>query len=170
MSTNFNTQKTEESTNVWLTPRPILDLLGEFDTDPCAATIRPWDCATTYNYTVEDNGLAQEWHGRVWLNPPYGREAEAFMRKMSEHNGSGLALVFVRTDTRWFHATVLNKAKYLFFFKGRIKFCRPNGVAHGNQPNAPSCLVAWSEEELPLLLRLQSMGLGKIAILKGGES
>ena len=71
MAKTFNTIKTESSTNVWLTPRNVLDLLGDFDTDPCAATIRPWDCARV-NYTVEDNGLILPWKGRVWLNPPYG--------------------------------------------------------------------------------------------------
>lgn len=82
----FNTPKTEKTTNVWLTPRYVLDLLGHFDVDPCAATVRPWDCARV-NYTVEDNGLLMPWEGRVWLNPPYGNEAEAFMERMSMHQG-----------------------------------------------------------------------------------
>lgn len=68
----FNTAKTEKTTNVWLTPRYVLDLLGQFDTDPCAATVRPWDCASV-NYTEADNGLLLPWVGRVWLNPPYGK-------------------------------------------------------------------------------------------------
>lgn len=97
----FNTAKTAQTTNVWLTPRYVLDLLGHFDTDPCAATVRPWDCARV-NYTVEDNGLLLPWEGRVWLNPPYGNEAEAFMERMSMHHGGGLALIFMRSDTRWF--------------------------------------------------------------------
>lgn len=55
----FNTPKTAQTTNVWLTPRYVLDLLGQFDVDPCAATVRPWDCARI-NYTEADNGLSQE--------------------------------------------------------------------------------------------------------------
>lgn len=160
----FNTQKTEETTNVWLTPRHVLDLLGHFDTDPCAATVRPWDCADV-NYTEEDNGLVLPWSGRVWLNPPYGNEAEAFMERMSEHKGTGLALIFMRSDTRWFQRCVLFRAKYLFLWKGRIKFCRPNGETQGNQPNAPSCLVAWSPLEAPLLHHLQNEGYGKVVYL-----
>lgn len=91
----FNTQKTENTTNVWLTPRHVLDLLGHFDVDPCAAIDRPWDCADV-NYTEEDNGLVLPWRWRVWLNPPYGNEAEAFMDRMSIHTGGGLALIFMR--------------------------------------------------------------------------
>ncbi len=127
MSSDFNTQVTADSTNEWLTPRSVLDLLGEFDVDPCASTVRPWDCARV-NYTIEDNGLAQPWNGRVWLNPPYGKEAEAFMRKMADRGGRGLALVFVRTDTRWFHETILRTAKLMFYWKGRIRFCRPHAI------------------------------------------
>lgn len=109
----FNTARTEKTTNVWLTPRYVLDLLGQFDTDPCAATVRPWDCARI-NYTVEDNGLLLPWEGRVWLNPPYGNEAEAFMERMSMHQSGGLALIFMRSDTRWFQRCVLSRARYLF--------------------------------------------------------
>lgn len=132
----FNTAKTAQTTNVWLTPRYVLNLLGHFDTDPCAATVRPWDCARV-NYTVEDNGLLLPWEGRVWLNPPYGNEAEAFMERMSMHQGGGLALIFMRSD----------------------------GETPGNQPNAPSCLVAWDNQEAALLYTLQSQGYGKVAVL-----
>lgn len=94
MAKTFNTIKTESSTNVWLTPRNVLDLLGDFDTDPCAATIRPWDCARV-NYTVEDNGLILPWKGRVWLNPPYDNEIEPFLKRMSEHIGGGVLLLYL---------------------------------------------------------------------------
>ncbi|PNC35740.1 adenine methyltransferase [Akkermansia muciniphila] len=160
----FNTAKTEKTTNVWLTPRYVLDLLGHFDVDPCAATVRPWDCASV-NYTEADNGLLMPWEGRVWLNPPYGNEAEAFMERMSNHVGGGLALIFMRSDTRWFQRCVLSRARYLFLWRGRIRFCRPDGETPGNQPNAPSCLVAWDNTEAPLLYTLQNQGHGKVAVL-----
>ena len=160
----FNTAKTAQTTNVWLTPRYVLDLLGHFDTDPCAATVRPWDCARI-NYTEADNGLLLPWEGRVWLNPPYGNEAEAFMERMSMHQGGGLALIFMRSDTRWFQRCVLHRARYLFLWRGRIRFCRPDGETPGNQPNAPSCLVAWDNQEAALLYTLQKQGYGKVAVL-----
>ena len=157
---NFNTPKTEDSTNTWLTPRDLLNELGDFDTDPCAATGRPWDCAKI-NYTVEDDGLKQEWKGRVWCNPPYGSEISPFLKKMSEHNGRGLCLIFVRSDTKAWHEYILNSAKYIFFFKGRIKFCKIDGVQSA-PANAPSCLVAWNEEEFEVLKKLEDAGKGKI--------
>lgn len=53
----------------WLTPPEIIRALGEFDLDPCAPIVRPWDMAKAH-YTELDNGLIRPWHGRVWLNPP----------------------------------------------------------------------------------------------------
>ena len=144
----FNTPKTETTTNVWLTPRYVLDLLGQFDTDPCAATVRPWDCARI-NYTVEDNGLLLPWEGRVWLNPPYGKEAEAFMERMSMHHGGGLALIFMRSDTRWFlirHAAGLHPAAHapraaaltdaaVFLFAAPGQQRDPGGALYGFRPD-----------------------------------
>lgn len=159
----FNTVKTEESTNVWLTPRELLDKLGHFDLDPCAATIRPWDCADI-NYTKEDNGLIQQWFGRVWCNPPYGSEAYPFLKKFSEYKGPGLMLLFTRTDIKAWHDYIFPTAKYLFFIKGRLKFCRPDGSQKATA-NAASCLIAWDESEFEILKKLEKEGLGKLAIL-----
>lgn len=158
----FNTKKTEKSTNTWLTPRSLLDRLGHFDLDPCAATVRPWDIADV-NYTEEDNGLIQEWFGRVWCNPPYGSEAYPFLKKFSEYSGPGLMLLFTRTDIKAWHEYIFPTAKYIFFIKGRIKFCRPDGSQEATA-NAASCLLAWDKSELPLLLQLEKEGLGKLAM------
>lgn len=158
---NFNTKVTEDSTNVWLTPPDLLKKLGTFDLDPCAVSLpRPWDCATT-NYTVEDDGLSKEWKGRIWLNPPYGREIGKFLKKMSEGKHKGLALIFARTDTKAFRDYVFASAKYMFFIHGRIKFCRPDGTP-GLAANAPSVLIAWDQSEEALLLKLELEGLGKL--------
>ncbi|MGH8432526.1 MAG: DNA N-6-adenine-methyltransferase, partial [Solimonas sp.] len=84
----------------WLTPPDILSRLGVFDMDPCAPVVRPWDTARRH-YTIQDNGLAQVWAGRVWCNPPFGREAVKWLRRMAEH-GDGIALIPARTETAMF--------------------------------------------------------------------
>ncbi len=60
MDTSFQCSKTGK--DEWLTPKSIIDALGEFDLDPCSPVIRPWDTARKH-FTVEDNGLLQEWGG-----------------------------------------------------------------------------------------------------------
>ena len=155
----FNTKTTPQTTDTWLTPPYLLSKLGKFDLDPCAAINRPWDCAAI-NYTEYENGLSKPWQGRVWCNPPYGKKAESFMQKMSEHQ-NGLALVFMRPDTRWFQDTILSTAKYIFLLRGRIRFCRIDGTP-GQAPNAASCLVAWNIEEQQLLASLEAENMGKL--------
>lgn len=140
---DFNTRLTATSTETWITPREVLRELGHFDLDPCAALHQPWVTADRM-LTVKDNGLLHPWSGRVWLNPPYGKAAEAFMERMTAHDGAGLALVFMRSDTRWFQDAVLATARYLLLWRGRIRFCREDGTP-GQAPNAASVLVAWSE-------------------------
>jgi len=135
-------QKTEGRTNDWLTPPELLQVLGGFDLDPCAAPPpRPWDTADAH-YSLEDNGLVLPWYGRVWMNPPYGRCVGEWLVRMAEHN-NGLALVFARTETAAFHRYVWKAASALFFFQGRLRFCRPDGTQGVWTGGAPSVLVAY---------------------------
>jgi hypothetical protein len=88
-------------TQVHITPRWIIEVLGPFDLDPAAADPRPWDCAAV-NYTERDDGLRQPWFGRVWLNPAFDRYVVPFwIRKLARH-GCGTALLHARTETDWF--------------------------------------------------------------------
>jgi hypothetical protein len=70
----------------WLTPRYIIEALGHFDTDPCCPPSMPWRTADTMLTKAED-GTVAPWHGRVWLNPPYGREAYPFLSRMATYAG-----------------------------------------------------------------------------------
>ncbi|WP_460894836.1 DNA N-6-adenine-methyltransferase, partial [Rufibacter soli] len=74
----------------WLTPPDIIKALGEFDLDPCAPIVRPWEMANNH-FTIEDDGLNQVWEGRIWCNPPYGLEAAKWLERMAVH-GNGIAL------------------------------------------------------------------------------
>ncbi len=125
----------------WLTPPEIVQALGPFDLDPCAPVVRPWDTARKH-YTVEDDGLRQPWEGRVWLNPPYGRETGRWLARLAEH-GDGIALIFARTETSVFFEQVWRKADAVLFFEGRLTFYHVSGVKADNNGGAPSCLVAY---------------------------
>lgn len=141
---NTNTENEEE----WLTPPSVVAALGDFDLDPCAQpkSRRVFDTAKIH-YSLEEtgDGLSAEWAGRVWLNPPYGRKTFAWLNKLAKH-GSGIALIFARTETKGFHAEIWNKAHSVFFFEGRLTFRRSDGSK--DQPaNAPSCLVSYSRAD-----------------------
>ncbi len=143
-------QSADADTIVWLTPPWILERLGEFDLDPCAVTDpRPWP--TAYRHiALPENGLDAPWNGRVWLNPPYGRDTGAWLRKMGEH-GNGTALVFARTETDSFQL-VWDHATAILFIKGRLTFFRPDGTSAAANGGAPSVLIAYGDDDAYMLL------------------
>lgn len=141
--------------DTWLTPPEIIETLGPFDLDPCAAPEpRPWPTAARH-ITRPDNGLTALWSGRVWLNPPYSREAAAWIGRLARH-GHGTALVFARTETTWFVEHVWQQATAALFLHGRIHFYRPDGSRAPDNSGAPSVLVAYGEHDAG---RLQDCGL-----------
>lgn len=137
---DFNTNTVNNDT--WLTPPEIIKSLGEFALDPCAPINRPWNTAMEH-YTEIENGLLMPWYGRVWLNPPYGKELSTWLNKMALHQ-NGIALVFARTETLAFQNYVFPFAESIFFFKGRIRFYDIKGNQSLNA-NAPSVLISYTE-------------------------
>ncbi len=129
----------------WLTPPYILDALGPFDLGPCASLAMPWATATR-QYTVEEDGLQQQWSGRVWLNPPYSNAA-AWVKRLSRH-GIGTALVFARTETSWWFESVWGHGTLALFLRGRVTFRAPDGSPSRNgHSTSPSVLVAYGERD-----------------------
>jgi len=84
------------------------DDIGPFTLD-AASSHRNALC--TRHYTAEEDGLAQPWTGRVWLNPPYGRGIDRWMEKARDSARTTAKLVAVlvpaRTSSRWWHEFVM---------------------------------------------------------------
>lgn len=133
----------------WLTPPAIMAQLGPFDLDPCAPVTRPWPTADVH-FTVDDDGLSMSWSGRVWLNPPYGRQTGQWLAKLADH-GHGMALVFARTETEMFVREVWNRASALLFIDGRLHFHHADGSRAKGNAGGPSVLVAYGDEDARLL-------------------
>lgn len=128
--------------NEWETPPDILAKLGPFDQDPA----RPGAI----------DGLMSEWRGFVWLNPPYGPEIDMWLKKLARH-GNGIALVFARTETRWFIEHVWEKASSMRFVYGRLFFYRNGRRAKGNS-GGPSVLVGYGAEADRILAKVDIAG------------
>lgn len=132
----------------WLTPPEIVDALGSFDLDPCAPLERPWPTAAQH-LTIDDDGLAHEWRGRVWLNPPYGKQTGKWLERLEAH-GDGIALVFARTETAVFER-VWRSATALLFLRGRLHFYHVDGSRAEGNAGAPSVLVAYGDHNAEAL-------------------
>lgn len=127
----------------WLTDPAIISSLGKFDLDPCSPVQRPWNTASVH-YNKNDNGLKKDWFGRVWCNPPYGTQTQVWMNKLVTH-GNGIALIFARTETKMFFESIWPEADSIFFFSGRLYFYTVEGQKSIHNSGAPSCLVAYGE-------------------------
>ena len=141
----------------WITPQWLIKKLGPFDLDPCASSTQPWPCAKK-SLTASDDGLSTPWHGMVWCNPPYGRSLEAWLGRLACH-GSGIALVFARTETQAFFRCVWPWASALLFLQGRLKFHYPDGTLPPKQNSgAPSVLIGYGSIAAARLSRNRSLG------------
>ena len=129
------------NTSEWNTPLIIIDntikLLGNIDLDPCSNEGEP-NISADEHYTEKEDGLSKEWHGNVYMNPPYGREIKKWVDYICDQFEKGniqgaIALLPSRTDTDWFQRL----RKYpRCFIKGRLKFSD-----NGNSAPFPSMAV-----------------------------
>lgn len=111
----------------WYTPPEIRQAVvaalgGIVDLDPCADPGRTFPA--TEHFTKEQNGLARPWLGRVYMNPPYGREIGAWTTKLADELRNGwtteaVALLPARVDTTWWHELA---PPLVCFIRGRLKF------------------------------------------------
>lgn len=135
-------QATVGKSDVWLTPPGVIEALGlEYDLDPCTVPGGlPWIPAAEV-ISLPADGLTAPWSGRVWLNPPYGRHTGSWLRRLAAH-GNGIALVFARTETEWWH-DVVPTASAVCFVAGRITFVNRDRQPGKYNGGAPSALIAW---------------------------
>ncbi len=107
-------------------------VLGQIDLDPATSSKAQKTVQAAHFFTAKDDGLAQEWFGRVWLNPPYHRDlAPQFIAKLSDELKVGrvksaIMLTNNSTDTDWF-VVALKECAGICFTHGRINFHVPNG-------------------------------------------
>lgn len=142
--------RTECTRDDWQTPLELVHALGRFDLDPCANCRAPTRVAAK-GFTKDDDGLAQQWAGRVFLNPPYGTEPRVWLRKLAEH-GNGIALIPPRVGARWFHREVFATADAILFLCGRLAFINPDTGKPVKGNNADSILVAYGQANVDALL------------------
>lgn len=127
--------------NEWYTPPEFIEAarktMGSIDLDPASSKIANKIVKAKKFYTVEDDGLRQEWEGNVWMNPPYSSpEIKQFSRKVTTTFADTIiaqAIILVNnaTETQWFQE-MLAETSAVCFPSSRIKFLDKQG-----SPGAP---------------------------------
>jgi ParB family chromosome partitioning protein len=125
----------------WFTPEKYIvlvrEVMGGIDLDPASADESQVIIKAKTFYTKEDDGLKQEWSGRVFLNPPFKMpEVEQFIFKLCdtiESNTVTQAILLTNdnTDTKWWQRAA-GLAEAVCFSAGRIGFY--NRAGQTSQP------------------------------------
>lgn len=117
----------------WYTPADVVEravkVLDGIDLDPCSNSHDTPNVPADNHFTHVEDGLTREWHGTVYMNPPYGRGIDQWVGKLRDEYEAGrvtaaVALVPARTDTQWFR---LLRDYPVCFLTGRLRFLSPDG-------------------------------------------
>lgn len=136
--------------NEWYTPGVFIEaarsVLGGIDLDPASSEVANRTVQAARFYTVEDDGLKQDWPvGRIWMNPPYaqplmGQFAAKYAAEIRK-GSTGIVLVNNATETVWFQAIVQVSAA-VCFPQSRIRFIDQEGVPSGAPLQGQAILYA----------------------------
>ncbi len=135
---NFSSEEIE-----WYTPAryiaAVREVLGEIDLDPASCFLANQTVKAAQIFNVDEDALTQPWHGRVFMNPPYGVDkgtrasvAGRFCQKLIDEYIAGnveAAIVLVNSA----HAQAWQEPLYDFpvcFVDHRIAFVSSDGVVN----------------------------------------
>lgn len=170
-------EKPDGQSTEWYTPSSIYDMLGiKFDLDPCSPgkKVVSWSTCKKH-FTSRQNGLEREWFGTVFMNPPYSRSIiNDWVDKFVDH-GDGVALLFARTSTRWFHK-MATYCDAVCFLSSRVPFiqdCDVEDYVAGRRINrrsgtgCDSLLFSIGCKGTRALLRMHKNKFGKTVLFRG---
>ena len=126
----------------WYTPQYIIDaareVLGTIDIDPASDSEANKTVKAIKFYSVDEDGLLQDWRGRIWLNPPFANGLiDKFVDKLLAEIERGFVTAAIcltdnATETRWFRRLADNSVA-IVFTTGRINFLKA-GASHSGTP------------------------------------
>ena len=135
---------------------------GEIDLDPCSNSLESPQVTAKHHFTKELDGLSQHWQGKVYVNPPYGREISKWVNKAvceykSERSSEIYILLPSRTDTKWHKSLDKYSRCYL---TGRLKF--QNLANQNNSAPFPSVLFYLGDRNNEFIHYWKSFGFATV--------
>ena len=162
----------------WWTPPAIIELVKEYFAIELTGQPRiPLDAAThEANPTGAEEfyceqGESLDWLNGTFVNPPYGKEIKAFVRKIRDESEDGELIVALLPGSRWeqkyWQESVFNPyLTGLCFIRKRLRFGKPDGSICKSNPYA-SILYFYNAKWSNVLLTFG--GLGKCVRTQCGE-
>ena len=110
------TATTGNRTDKWNTPidfvGDVVKFFGTIDLDPCSNSEGEPNVPALNYYTEKTNGLAHDWHGKVFMNHPYSNSKEwvPYAAHQYESGNAKEMVLLIKLDvsTKWWNAV----AKY----------------------------------------------------------
>src|SRR6056297_1525253 len=134
-------------------------MLRPIDVDPCSG--EDTHIGRDANYDKSDDGLWKQWHGRVFVNPPFSQK-RAWLQKVIEEQGNTDCIFVVTpdsTDTKsWWHSYIAEAADYIWFSRGRISYINPETGERAKNPTFGTAISVFGEPGARTIARLQSEG------------
>ena len=158
---SFNRNGTTE----YFTPREFVDAArrvfgGTIDLDPASSALANETVKAEKFFSKDDDGLAQEWHGNIWLNPPYTNGViQKFVSKLLASNfTSAIVLVDAATDTKWF-GHLADACAGIVFTSGRVN-CLPHGKKNSSNPTRGSAIFYIGDNAEKFFAEFEQFGFG----------
>lgn len=150
----------------WYTPAHIIARVsrafrGPIGLDPASSKEAQKTVRALRYHTLDDDGLAHEWSGDIFLNPPFAMPAikhfaDKAVRTIEEGScGNIVVLVNNATDTDWFQA-LLRAASCVCFVDGRIGFY--NNLGETLQARQGQALFYWGASKADFCDAFADMG------------
>jgi len=148
----------DDSTDEYATPRtltrPLAEAVGGFDLDPASGAEE--EPHAEIQYTKDDDGLNQDWFGRVFCNPPFSNKTDWIEKAIYEVEDGDAELVVmvlpVGTSTTWFHNLVTQATAVAFLGPGRVDFDRRSKATNQSNPTFAVMLAVFGDVPTPQLL------------------
>lgn len=124
----FNVQQTEYTSDDYYTPKWLFDALKlTFDLDVACPPQGPLHTPCRAYYTQADDGLAQAWHGLVFMNPPFSNYTPWLNKWLNHKNG---ILICPVVKSEWFYKLWNSEALLTIGDpdKSGMKFITPEGI------------------------------------------
>ena len=147
------------------TPRWLFDALGEtFDLDPASPIGLDTFVPAIARFTREDDGLAQDWNGFVWLNPPFSNST-VWADKFIAH-GCGIFLGPIANGGWW--QRLARSADILWLMRD-FPFVHPTHA--GKRSSMPLAIAGYGDRAVAAVRRasVAQPDAGVVVVRDGGS-